>query len=568
MKRIRDYFLILVVVMLPSWVIAQIAVSTQIKGIEGDIKDNVQASINQSLIDFNPRYVTDLAELRYLTKRAAQEGMKPFGYFHPIVRSWVFQDNEHWKVLINIQKGHPLIVKRLRIHISGQGKHDMLLRDFVKHFPLKKGSVFDSQVYESGKAALLNFAVKMGYLTASLQGSKVIISDTGAQVEIPFLTARQYHFGKTTFSKVGLSEAFLARFLSYHEGQPFAEESLIKLQSDLNKTPYFKKISLQTGDQRGKASIIPVHVKLTEQLPLLYQVGAGFDTELGAQLQTRVDFRRLSKNGTYGYSEISLSQASQRLVGSFIIPQSNPINDQNIIKAQLDQESDLQKGDSKRLDVSLLKKMDIHQITTTFGVNALIEKSSPTDNTPFNSHLVYPNFLLSRMWRFDAHRGLDKITWQASGMVSSKQLFSSLSFGRFIQKINIDWRITNRGHVIFRNELGRTLTKDLAQVPLSLQFATGGPSSVRGYAYQTIGPPNHVGRVYKVISLEWLERIYGHWYGSVFMDAGAVGQALSQPWLISTGVGVNYRTELGRLQVSVAQPQATKKFKLQFALGL
>ena len=68
----------------------------------------------------------------------------------------------------------------------------------------------------------------------------------------------------------------------------------------------------------------------------------------------------------------------------------------------------------------------------------------------------------------------------------------------------------------FRHSLCNT--KNIFQLPLSLQLLAGGSDSIRGYQFQSIGP----GKKLVIGSVELQQEIKEDWYLNVFFDAGDV----------------------------------------------
>ena len=111
-------------------------------------------------------------------------------------------------------------------------------------------------------------------------------------------------------------------------------------------------------------------------------------------------------------------------------------------------------------------------------------------------------------------------------------------------------------------------------VPSSLLFRTGGDSTVRGYAYQSLGVKQGdtvlPGRYYALASAEavrWVNDTFG---AAVFIDAGT---ACDEPEYLADlslgyGVGARIRTPIGPFRVDVAYGQDDANVRLHFSVGL
>lgn len=102
-----------------------------------------------------------------------------------------------------------------------------------------------------------------------------------------------------------------------------------------------------------------------------------------------------------------------------------------------------------------------------------------------------------------------------------------------------------------RLRLGSILGGELPGVPAERRFYAGGGGSVRGYAYQDVGPQLENGTPAGGLSLlessfEVRRRITDQWGVVAFVDAGSVGETPAPVVKgLSTGVGVGVRYNLG-----------------------
>jgi len=133
-------------------------------------------------------------------------------------------------------------------------------------------------------------------------------------------------------------------------------------------------------------------------------------------------------------------------------------------------------------------------------------------------------------------------------------LLQIISEGGFI--LPLPWRF----FLQTRGKAGISLLRDpLSDLPPSLRFFAGGDQSVRGYAYQSLGPVDASGQVIggKNLlfgSLEAERRIGEDWGASVFYDTGNAFDSFSNLRMAQgAGVGVHYYTRVGALNFSLAR---------------
>jgi translocation and assembly module TamA len=113
-----------------------------------------------------------------------------------------------------------------------------------------------------------------------------------------------------------------------------------------------------------------------------------------------------------------------------------------------------------------------------------------------------------------------------------------------------------------RAKLGAIFGGDIPLVPAPARFYAGGGGSVRGYAYQAVGPryidntPQGGLSLFEA-SLEVRQHITGKWSVVAFVDEGAVGKQVNPDFThpdIGVGLGVRYNLGFGPIRVDIGTP--------------
>jgi translocation and assembly module TamA len=132
--------------------------------------------------------------------------------------------------------------------------------------------------------------------------------------------------------------------------------------------------------------------------------------------------------------------------------------------------------------------------------------------------------------------------------------------------------------IALRATLGSLVGADRA-VPLDKRFYAGGGGSVRGYAYQGIGPRDARNRPVGGASLvegsvELRQRVSGNIGMVAFLDAGSVGGAETPDFSdvrMGAGLGIRYATAIGPLRLDVGLPlnrqQGDSRYGIYVGLG-
>jgi translocation and assembly module TamA len=137
---------------------------------------------------------------------------------------------------------------------------------------------------------------------------------------------------------------------------------------------------------------------------------------------------------------------------------------------------------------------------------------------------------------------------------------SGTSFGQILGEGNLLIPLPHRFSLFSRLQAGATYLPDPFQdLPATLRFFAGGDHSVRGYAYQSLGPKDSSGNVVGgrnllVGSLQ-LERGFGkNWGGLIFYDLGnAFNNFQDIHFAQGAGIGVRYYTRVGPIEVDLAR---------------
>jgi translocation and assembly module TamA len=106
---------------------------------------------------------------------------------------------------------------------------------------------------------------------------------------------------------------------------------------------------------------------------------------------------------------------------------------------------------------------------------------------------------------------------------------------------------------------------DLSELPLSLQFWTGGSKKLRGYDYLSIG----TGRKLLEGSIQLQHEIWNSLYLGPFYDVGNASDDPFRDIQSSVGMALTWASPVGAIELSAAHALTDrgKSFKIQFSMG-
>src|SRR5690606_39164081 len=127
---------------------------------------------------------------------------------------------------------------------------------------------------------------------------------------------------------------------------------------------------------------------------------------------------------------------------------------------------------------------------------------------------------------------------------------------------------------IVRARGGITWEREFAQLPPSVRFFAGGDNSVRGYAFEALGPTDDSGEVIggsKLLtaSFEYEHPLTGRWSLAAFVDSGNAFNGSDLDAKTGAGLGGRWQSPLGPVRLDLAVPldDDERSFRIHVSLG-
>jgi translocation and assembly module TamA len=123
------------------------------------------------------------------------------------------------------------------------------------------------------------------------------------------------------------------------------------------------------------------------------------------------------------------------------------------------------------------------------------------------------------------------------------------------------------GRFKFHGEFGASAVEFFEQYPTSLRYFAGGDTTIRGYAYKSLGPEDENGNVVGGKNLlvaggEYNHRLMKHWVVAGFVDAGNAYNDSLDDIHVGAGVGFRWLMDFGSLRVDLAWPVSNDELNL------
>lgn len=552
---------------LALWLLVQQAQALQlevrVEGLEGEWEKNVLAL----LAIYREREDETLTEAQlYALHRGApeqiREALAPFGLYRVEVDDSLTppaKADGTWVATYRVTPAEPVKVGSVDYRITGEGADNAA---FPKAFPMQPGEVLLHANYDKARDEIRAIAAEQGYLDAELVEHRVLVDLEAyrADIGLHLDTGPRYYLGEVRFKQDLLDDAFLHEFVRFKPGAVYDPERLLRLQGRLLGTEYFSRVELvPRKEEAGEDRVIPIDVIATPNKANKFRFGLGYSTDTGPRVT--LDWRRryLTPWGHKLRAELSIAEAVQGFEADYRIPIGNPIRDYISIKPVLSSYNTA----SRQGDIYTLQFA--HSVVTpegwrrTAGIDYRYEDYTIGASEWGNVNELVPNISWSRtttddpIFTRDGYRLKLTLLGAVENIVSPASYLQGVASAKWIRSLAEDYRF------ITRADLGATWADTLSDLPSSRRFFTGGDSSIRGWAFEGLGPEDPVtgetlgGRFLAVGSVELERRIHGNWSGALFTDFGnAFDPDYEQAIAVGGGVGLRWRSPIGQVRVDVA----------------
>jgi len=490
------------------------------------------------------------------------------GYYNSTIASQLVEGNK-WIATFTISPGKPTKISSVNIALEGPGQNNRKLKSAITTNKLILGHIITHADYEDTKDELLSNCNALGYLQAEFTESVIEVnrSNNTANIKFKINTGTQYVFGKIKFIDGVYPDEFLARFAPFKPGDAYELQKLIDFQTNLESADLFSKIRFDplTDLNDPQNTTVPIDVRLTLKPKNRYSGSVGYGTDTGFRGSLGWLHRRTSTDGHKISANITASQVRSTARVNYIIPGSKPATDKYILGI-LAQEEDFDELYSRKAELSGQKVMKRGKLESLYGLWYFTEtfrifNGAPTLNKKYllpTVRWMWVNVKPSDIYEIGTRCDL-RLRGGVQGIMSDNSVAEVEANAKQI------FGVTEQMRLLFRTSLGAVVSRQFDILPPSLRFFTGGDESVRGYAYNSLGPlanpgdpdSNTGGRYLFVASAELEHRLYQDVSGVAFFDAGNAALSMKIPLAFGTGVGVRYKTPIGKFRLDLAKPLNT-----------
>ncbi len=554
-------------------------VALQVEGVDGTLRDAVLAGVE--LTQYQEREVT-AAQAQRLYERAqaqAARALEPYGYFSAEVDGKLAQEGERYLATLRVTAGPATRVARLDIRLDGDADGQDIVRKALAAFAPAQGQPLDQAAYEKSKAALQAALFAAGYLDAELTTHQIRVTraQNSADIQLAWNVGTRYRLGATHFEGGQFSDALLARYIPWREGDFYTQARLLAFQQRLIDADYFSMVQVQPDLQQAHDGIVPIKVALAPAKRTIYSGGLFVGTDTGPGVRGGIQRRWLNARGHKMAVDALVATRLKTASAQYTIPLAGLDNHTLSFGANFRNE-DTDAAYSRTFGLAATDSRLWHGWTRTLGLKFLTGNFKVA-NLYGDTTLLYPEASLARKHADDPLFVRNGWSLTLSGRASFGDLLSEASFAQASADAKWIHALGERSRFIARGALGATWTDDFDKLPPELRFFAGGDRSIRGYGYQTIGPPLPAalvpiaqaecaahpdrtcqdlvigGQYLAVASAEYEYYFKPNWGIAVFVDSGdAFTHFDTYRQNVGAGFGLRWRSPVGIVRADLGFP--------------
>jgi translocation and assembly module TamA len=486
------------------------------------------------------------------------------------------EGDDTFEAVVAVQLGPRFVVDSLIYDVTGgEAAHAAALPGPGQAPAIRTGDPLLADGVLAEEAAAIARLRLGGYPDATPDPRRIVVDHAtqSATVEYRIDAGRGAQFGALRLeTDARLRERWLQRLVPFEAGQPYAPPPMESLSRRLSGTGAFDRVNVRLAPSEPGEGVEQrdVIVEIDEGDRHTIELGAGYGTSEGARLEGEWS-RRNMFGGAETLTLAAVAATKERSFRTgvraphFLRPNRTATGSVLLIQ----EETDAYDRDAAVLSAAAEQPVGPR---FTAGSGLSVERSRVVDvltgRRDFSLLTVFGEV------RFD---GTEDLLDPKNGLRAAVRLepgvaagANDLTFLRTIVDVSAYKQLGDSPEIVLagRARVGTISGASAADLPADRRFYAGGGGSVRGYAYQSLGPrtphPDPAedplplgGRSLLELSAEARVRVTETWGGVVFLDAGTTrrGQIPSVSSLsVGAGVGVRYYTAFGPIRADVAVP--------------
>ncbi len=509
-----------------------------------------------------------------------RQALEPYGYYEAEVKVQRQMTGPGRYLLdVTVVEGAPVRVTAVQVRLSGPGATVPRLQRLAADFPLRVGDVLRQDIYGSAKGTLKARVLDRGYLDADFSVHQIRLQrqERRAEIDLELATGERYHFGAARIEGApDYPEPFLRRYLAFSAGEVFSYPLLGQTQLNFLDSDRFREVIITPEKNLAEGMRIPIELKLVPTARRRLRPGIGYGTDTGAR--TSLNYRDLNvfHRGHEFNADLSIAERHQSLSANYILPGLRNLDSQTALRTGFVRE-DLKTFETRSLFAEIEEQRGFSGGRIGSLYLRLLQENYIVGDQDKLSRMILPGIRFRHNSYADPVRPKKGFRYTLEARGAHQALGSDTGLLQFLASGNtvipLPWKLK----LLLRTQGGISLKNEpLAEIPASLRFFAGGDQSVRGYAYQSLGPKDASGQVVggehlAVGSAEIEVPLGENWGVAAFFDLGNAFNVLTKiDWASGAGLGVRRYTVIGPIKIDIARQVgiANPAYRLHLSVGL
>lgn len=541
--------------MLPALAAAELSIT----GVDGELERNVRAFV---ALASEPCDAEDWRVTRRFraVEKEARRALEPFGFYDPNIETSLTLTGDCWQASLNVTPGEQVTLRDVVIEVTGEAADDPSFDQLIANSALRAGSPLRHSDYDQVKKGLQTLAADRGYIEATFVDSRLDVwpNDGYADVSLVLESGPRYRLGDIEVTQDFLEERIPKAYIDMRPGDDYHSDDLARAFRDLSDSVYFSSIDIFPDIDNASDGTIPIKIELEPGTRIEYGAGVGYSTDTGARFKTGFRNNRLNRRGHRAFVDVNIAEVIQGVSGEYRIPLDDPRREWFSLTGALSTEqTDTFESDRQSFGVRWTRAMnerwlrtlalDVNNESYNLGTEVRTARSI-VPAVIFDQKSADRDLFPTRGHRYTAElRGTDKY------LGSNSTYIQTVLRGRWIHSFG------EKSRVLTRLAAGFTESPDFSRLPPSARFFAGGDESIRGFAFETLGPRDVDGNVIGgsnllVASIEYERQLTKSFYGAIFVDSGNAYDDNDFDAETGAGIGIKWRSPVGSIRLYLGFP--------------
>lgn len=539
--------------------------------IPGDLRDAIDQGMGEA-----PRAPASRLEARRRARDAAEDViavLRSQGYYDYLVEPDVTEE-EPGKPFVQVTPGPQFLLSNPHIAWQGENPPPEIQGVGVAAMQLLPGEPGRAGDIIAAEGRITAAVQKLGYADVVTNPREVIVdhADHTVRPEFRIAPGDLVRMDGIDLHTEGRTNPAWVRTLSpWHEGDVYDPEAVGELEQRLLDVGVYESVTVSLAPKEAAVNgLRPVVVSLSDRPRSTTELGAGYSTTEGIG----VDGRYLRYNHFGRADTLSLlfrfAEIERRLEGELSLPDWRRAQDTlkfggGVFQELTDAYDEV--GVSAHVDLTRRKTKTTYR---TFGV--ALDLTSTDERVPVVRHRDLATVTGLGILALD--RSDDPLNpkhgWRVEGRAEPTVSLGddSTAYLRVQGQGSLYYPLGEQARTVLagRLKIGSVLGGSLANIPAARRLYAGGGGSVRGYAYQGVGPRladnTPIGGLSLFEASGEVRHKFGDRWGAVaFVDVGGVSSTPSPDFSnVSAGVGVGVRYDLGfgPIRADIAVPMSKR----------